>query len=984
MRRAQVRDAERTGRFLASAAGEGLLPTLERLTPDLARLADPDQALVMLVQLAEELGADRVRELLRDPAAAWQLLRLLGGSRALGDWLLTHPEHLDAATDPGPFPGAGAYDERLAAAAVSASGDDAVAALRIAYRRELVAIAARDLASEEPVAVLPEVAAALADLAGAALEGALLIARAETPGGEHVRLAVIGMGKTGGRELNYLSDVDVVYVAGSAGEGSNEGEDSTEETGANEAATRLATNLASVCTRPNREPPLWQVDANLRPEGRQGPLVRTVDSHLAYYRRWAQTWEFQALLKARHVAGDADLAAAYLAGIGPMVWQAAGRDHFVEDARAMRRRVEELVPAGEADRQIKLGRGGLRDVEFTVQLLQLVHGRLAGELRSPTTLDALAALSAGGYVGRDAAAAMADQYRFLRVLEHRIQLWRLQRTHLMPTSAAALRRLARAVGARDGDELLARWRSTRRQVRRLHEELFYRPLLPATAQLSPADVALEPETAVVRLTALGYTDARGALRHIGALTEGVSRRAAIQRQLLPVLLGWFADGADPDGGLLAFRKLSDVLGTTHWYLRLLRDSGVAAERLAQLLSESVYLADLLLRSPESVAWLDRAEELRPRSAEQLRTRIESLVSRRSSAADAAQAVRFVRRRELTRTAMADVLADVDVESTLVISDIADVALAGCLDLARAEATAEAGLDADPAEFLVVAMGRLGGREIGYASDADVLFAFRELGTAGGEETQAWATGVATRLRRFLGDAGREPALEVDVDLRPEGRNGPIVRSLAAFDQYYRRWVQPWERQALLRARYAAGSVALGEEFTALIDPLRYGPPPEPGGLRELRRIKARVEAERLPRGVPTTHHLKLGRGGLADVEWTAQLLALQHAHDVPALRHTGTREVLRAAGEAGLIGPDDAADLIEAWTLASRIRNAIVLGSGRTSGVKVDVFPRDRAEAGKVARLLGYRAGLAADFEQDWFRVARHARTVVERVFYGG
>ncbi len=207
----------------------------------------------------------------------------------------------------------------------------------------------------------------------------------------------------------------------------------------------------------------------------------------------------------------------------------------------------------------------------------------------------------------------------MRALEHRIQLHRLRRTHLMPTSEPDLRRLARSVGMRaeGADGLLERWKAAKRDVRRLHEELFYRPLLPATAQLSTEEASLSPDEARARLSAIGYLDPAGAMRHIAALTEGISRRAAIQRQLLPVMLGWFADGADPDGGLLAFRRLSDELGTTHWYLKLLRDSGTAARRLARVLSTSRYVADALTRSPESVTWLADDADLQPRSFERL-------------------------------------------------------------------------------------------------------------------------------------------------------------------------------------------------------------------------------------------------------------------------------------------------------------------------------------------------------------------------------
>src|ERR1035437_4944313 len=253
--------------------------------------------------------------------------------------------------------------------------------------------------------------AELAALASAALEAALAVARsALAPDAAACRLAVIAMGKCGGRELNYASDVDVIFVAEAA--------EGAAEAAALRTATQLASGMIRVCSQSTPEGALFPVDANLRPEGRDGPLVRTLASHRAYYERWAKTWEFQALLKARPVAGDAALGRAYMDAIVPMVWQAAQRENFVPDVQAMRRRVLAALPAAEAGRQLKLGPGGLRDIEFAVQLLQLVHGRTDETLRVPATLPALAAPAARGHVGREDAATMAAAYRFLRRVEH--------------------------------------------------------------------------------------------------------------------------------------------------------------------------------------------------------------------------------------------------------------------------------------------------------------------------------------------------------------------------------------------------------------------------------------------------------------------------------------------------------------------------------------------------------------------------------------
>jgi glutamate-ammonia-ligase adenylyltransferase len=998
--RVGVLDVARGERLLADADLVALVPdAAERLVTPLADVADPDQALLSLANLARAVAphADLARLLSGtlegdDEPGRTRLLRVLGASAALGSQLVARPEGLRAVLDEARATGVDARDVRaelLRAVGADAEADvpvaaiagpDGVDAMRRAYRDRLARIAAADLAADEPLTRMPAVAAALADLAGAALETGLALARADLPDhGLGVRIAVIGMGKGGGRELNYVSDVDVVYVAEPV-EGAAEDE-------ALAVGARLAAGLARACSTPSGEPALWPVDAALRPEGKDGPLVRTLASHRAYYERWAKTWEFQALLKARPLAGDTELGRAYVETTQPFVWAAVTRDHFVEDAQAMRRRVEQHVPRAEAERQIKLGAGGLRDVEFTVQLLQLVHGRNDPTIRSGSTLTALAALAAAGYVGRDHAAQLAVCYRFLRVLEHRLQMWRMRRTHLMPEAEVDLRRLARSVGMRaeGADGLLERWRTVRRDVRRLHEELFYRPLLPATARLSAEDASLAPDAARQRLAAIGYRDPAGALRHIGALTEGVSRRASIQRQLLPVMLGWFAEGPDPDGGLLAFRRLSDELGSTHWYLKLLRDSGTAAERLARGLSTSRYVADALTRSPESVVWLDDDEELEPHPADRLAAEADAILTRSDEKVAAIDALRAMRRRELARTATADVLGvTTGIRASASLTAVTDAVLAGALRVTTWVARHQRGLDDDPTAMLVVAMGRLGGGEVGYSSDADVIFVHDPRPGVDPVLAQEFALECASQLRVLLGSVGAEPALEVDADLRPEGRNGPLVRTLDSYAEYYHRWSEVWEAQALLRARPVAGDEGLAERFVALVDPVRYPAAGlEPAAVREVRRIKARVEAERLPRGVDPARHLKLGRGGISDVEWTAQLLQLQHAAQVPGLRTTTTLGALAAAAEAGLLDPDDARALTEAWELASRVRDANVLWSGRADGPHTDQLPHDRRTLAGVARVMGYPAGSSGELEERYLRTARRARQVVERVFYG-
>lgn len=944
--------------------------------------ADPDAAVAAMLRIARR-DAARATAVLRDAEARTAAWRLLGVSSGLGAFFARHPQHFDRdallrTEQPS--------EEELAQRMLTAVGArDGVAeaahpveALRVEYRRCLAEIAAADLVAADPIDAVERVSEALADAAAAALGAALTIARGvlAASGGASAsaevaatRLAIIGMGKAGARELNYLSDVDVIYVAGTADE------DVVSESRALDIATRLARETMRALSEFDSEPPLWEVDAALRPEGKQGALVRSLASHVAYYDRWAKSWEFQALLKARVLAGDAELGAEYIAAVQPKVWSSAEREDFVESVQRMRERVTDHIPPEDVPYQLKLGPGGLRDIEFTVQLLQLVHGLSDESLRTRGTLESLDALAAGGYIGRAESASFAQQYRTLRLLEHRLQLHELTRTHLLPRDEAGMRRLARATGLADSASgLQAVWDGVRREVREQHVRLFYRPLLAAVASLPAEERSLTTGQAADRLAAIGFRDPAGALRHIGALTTGLSRKTTIQRHLMPVMLRWFADGTDPDYGLIAFRRISERLGDTHWFLRMLRDSSGAAERLTRVLSSSRYVGELMEWIPESVAWLDSPGALRPRGWAALDEEARAIQTRHTTIKAALRAVRALRRRELLRTAIGAVLDHIGVdEMARALTEITEATIQAALRAVRREVVPP---EDDAMDFSIIAMGRFGGAELGFGSDADVLFVYDPNGVDP-QRAQQYASRIVAGLREHLADA-RVP-LELDADLRPEGRNGPIVRTLEAYTQYYRRWSVSWEAQALLRARGIAGSHKLIHAFTELADSIRFPEQVAVQDVREIKRIKARVEGERLPQGVDPRRHLKLGPGTLSDVEWMVQVLQLQHGHRVPDLRTTSTLQALDAAVLAELLPAADAEQLREAWVLASRLRSAMTLLTGQTR----DVLPSDHRELDGVGRLLGYPDRGADMLEEDYLRTTRRARRVFEKQFYG-
>ena len=952
----------------------------EPLLDLLAQCADPDRALVGLDRLCDQVPG-LLSRLAATPVLARQLIMVLGTSNRLTHHLIAHPQHIDllenelvkvpaATLRRELLEATGADPDSLTPIATDSTGNQ----LRIAYRGALLRIAARDMCAPEPLEVVADIADELSDLADATLEAALAISRLRL--GENAsktRLAVVGLGKCGAQELNYVSDVDVLFIAEPVLD--SDGTPLVSNDQAVQIATRMAAEMTRICSAHTSAGTIWEVDVALRPEGKAGQLVRTLASHRIYYEKWAKTWEFQAMLKARPAAGDLELGQAFVDLVTPMVWRAAERENFVADTQAMRKRVVAHIPARDQGRELKLGEGGLRDVEFSVQLLQLVHGRVDERLRSRATLPALKALIDNGYVGRDDGKGFALAYRFLRTLEHRIQLYNLRRTHLLPNNDHDLRRLGRSLGYKDPvKELVSTWRHITQRVRRLHERLYYSPLLDAVAKIPSKELRLTTDAALDRLKALGYADPTAALRHIAALSQGVTRQAEIQRQLLPAMLGWFAEAPNPDHGLLAFRQVSEALGATPWYLRALRDEGAMAERLARILASSRYAVELLKRAPQTVQMLADNQELRPRSLAELKAEMRAAASRQSNSVGAVEAIRAIRRRELFRVAAGDLLEEYDVVSVgAALTDLASATIDTALTVAREGSS-------DPVQRIaVIAMGRWGGREMSYASDADAMFVMEDATDANSDPTKV-ATAVINEMRTLLTRPSADPPLSIDADLRPEGKGGALIRSLTAYRNYYSRWASTWELQALVRADALAGDEELGKALMAEIDARRW---PEGGlssaQLTEVRKLKARVEAERLPRGANPAKHTKLGPGGIADVEWTVQLLQLQHAYRLPALRSTQTIVALRAAREAGVLDPMDAGHLEAAWSLASRIRNQIMLMRGRGS----DSLPSDNRELASLAELLGYGPGESSHLLADYRRVTRQARKVVERVFWG-
>ena len=891
-----------------SAAPEAVVPVLRRLVetrPEAAaRLVDGDEL----------------------SALGRAVVAVAEASNVLARLCLTDPEALEV------------LDDLERAPAVP--GDDPEELTRRARLAELH-IAARDLLGLDE---LEETGAALARLAAVVLDAAVVLAEGSGPDGTD-RLAVIGMGKLGGAELNYASDVDVLFVAGT------------------DDATRTARQVMELAGR------AFRVDAALRPEGRAGALARTVDAYRSYWQRWASPWEFQALLKARPVAGDPALGAEFGAAAGQAVWERAWSAEELAEVRAMKARSEELVARrGLTGRELKRGPGGIRDVEFAVQLLQLVHGRLDPAIRARATLDALAELAGAGYVSRDDAAALTEHYRFLRIVEHRLQLVEHEQTHAVPASPGPRRRIARVLGFEDsaGASALERFDDELRrrlaEVRAIHERLFFRPLLEAFAGTT---TTMTPEAVERRLAAFGFADARRTAAAVEELAGGLTRSSRLMSQLLPLLLDWLSLAPDPDLGLLGLRDL--VVRSHHraQVVATFRESPEAARRLCLLLGSSRSLGEALLRNPELISVLDDDNALVPEPGAVLVADAARRLQRARDDDDRRAQLLRLRQDRFVRTAARDVLS------------LDDVAAVGNSLSATADALVQAALDdvlersVSPMPFCVVGMGRYGGAELAYASDLDVLFVH------GDDADDAAGVAVGEALLHVVhgpNPAGRPYTL--DLGLRPEGSQGRLSRPVAGYRLYFERWAQTWERQAMLRARVVAGDHALGERFMEELSRFVWRAPLGDDDVADIRRMKARIERERIPAGEDPEFHLKLGRGSLSDVEWTVQLLQLLHQ-----VRGASTLRALEDLVAAGHLDRRDADALGASYRFCEHTRNRWHLVGALAGGArKGDALPSQGHDLSRLARSLSTTPAALRD---EYRRVTRRARRVTERVFYG-
>jgi glutamate-ammonia-ligase adenylyltransferase len=908
-----------------------------------AAAADPDLFFLNLSRWADSLPDGHLQEAFRRAELLPLIGALLGGSEFLPEQVARRPEIFEALFLQGGVlarPSTGALESEAVEAANRCSTEEEFKrALRRMKHREMTRIATRDLAGVSP---LSEVTEALSELASAALEGAVRFARktlsaksgepmASFPDGTRrpCRFVVLGMGKLGGLELNFSSDIDLIYLY-ETDRGETEG--GPRPLSLHQYFVRLGEAVTRIISEATEDGFVFRVDLRLRPEGTRGELVNSLRAAEIYYESWGQTWERSALIKARPVAGDRSLGDEFLRSIVPFVYRKYLDFTSIEEIKGMKDRINRAAARSRKDdRDLKLGAGGIREVEFFVQAHQLIYGGKDPSLRLRGTVEALSALSRLRIISEKEQADLTESYVFLRRLEHRIQAHRERQTHVLPQGEEDLRRLARAMDLEGAEALLAALDRRSAAVQAIYARLFGSGRGAVPSGIPPEVQALflpepPPKDTTERLSLLGFRDAEGARRNLDVLREGpphvrISQRA---RQYLdhiaPEILYRAAKSPDPDMALSHVERFLSAVGARTMFYALLYEKPKVIEALVRLFGSSRFLSGFLLRHPERLdTFLRNDLSVLYKTKSDLRRELGEELAACDGYEQELDALRRFKHLETLRIGIHDMGGVLSLEEGMAqLSALAEALLTHALTLARREVRRRFGVPVvagtgQEASFFVLGMGKLGSEELSYHSDLDIIFLYSEAGETAPDGTgredgefrkitnHEYFAKVAQRLISILTTSTREGHVyRLDTRLRPSGNAGPLVSSLDAFLRYHQGSAQLWERQALLKCRFVAGDRALGKEVEALARGFIYDRPLPPNAAEEIHRLRKRMEVE-LGREREDRLNLKVGRGGVVDVEFAVQYLQLLHGAEQPSIRARNTLKALYELQRAGII-----------------------------------------------------------------------------------
>jgi len=987
----------------------------------LSRTADPDMALNNFERFVS--GLDDVRGFLSlvrsSPAILTPLLTVFGASRFLSTFLVSHQEKGLSLLGNAEFLanpiGASARSGQLDALFNDTRDEtDVFRALRGFRRQEMLRIGLRDLLGK---ADLQETVTELSDLAEVCLQRAYCWADGELQkryGRPFVTqedgtmqaagFAVIAMGKLGGRELNFSSDVDLMYVYSADGE--TEGTVSADGAPSNRITNhqyfiKLGEKLSAAIGEKTEDGFVFRVDMRLRPEGQRGPLAQSLGGYEIYYESWGQTWERSALIKARPVAGDASVGREFLERITPFVYRKYLDYSAIGEIRDMKQKInKDVEQKGKTHRDVKLGYGGIREIEFVVQALQLIYAGRDRSLREKNALKALHMLAQKGLITYQERADLSKAYVFLRTVEHRIQILDDLQTQTMPLEEWELRTLARRSGyltpGQEAALLLRDYAEHTHKVRSIYDDLFTftgENNAPQTTMREYdllLDASISEQESIAVFDRFGFRDPAKAYRNLLMLREGPAfvhqtpRSRKLFNEVFPSLFHEIASSPDPDMALNHLESFLAAQGSWESFQSLVRLSPDVVKTLIAVFANSEYLSRMLISRPVLMENLfESRNAFGIGTARVFSQELAVLLDKAAGITEKLDVLRRFKHREEIRLGMADLLAGADQAAVCRdLSKLAEACLVAALALAGTEVGKRFGLEGSIAGLAVIGVGKLGGRELTYASDLDILFVFdqdRAAPPPAGLTVFEYFSKIAEKTIAYLSTLTREGyVFRVDTRLRPTGSKGPLVQSLEAFKHYYASTAETWERQALLRAHTAAGDHAVGREFCRTIQSLIYQDAEQAALARDIRGMRKRMEEE-VGKENAGVYNIKQGVGGLVDIEFLVQYLQLLHGNKHAWVRVPGTMNALRALRKERLLTPEDHSFLAQAYQfmrmLESRMR---IVTNQATSDLA-----RDPEKLRSLARRMGYDDdGMPAGQKLllEYERTSAGVRVVFDRV----
>lgn len=960
----------------------------------------PQGCLNNLERILRDIPATLINESLDDDATVTRLVCIAGSSPMLANILARNPAYYKwLLVDNGIFETKDAdafasdLNDRIRDAA---SFDTALLALRLNKQKEFLRIGGRDLLG---LADLVETTQELSDLASASLDAALSYAvdsLKKTHGNpmyadldgtiKEAGLAIIGLGKLGGRELNFSSDIDILYIY-SSDNGQTAGINGKPETciGLHAFFVKAATMVTQLISRITDEGFVFRVDLNLRPDGKSGALANSGRSAEIYYESWGQSWERAALLKARVVAGCRATGDAFLTMIKPFIFRRHLDFTAIDEIKVMKEKIDLSLLRRSPDAvDVKLGSGGIREIEFFCQALQLIHAGREAALRCNGSLDALEALRLRGIINDAEAYGLRDAYVFLRRLEHRIQIVEGRQSQAIPAHPDELERLARMMGFTDGPGVKAGaafWAEYKALTARVHDiyrSLFYKSDEDISAGV-PENIRLlsscdDADEARTRLVEAGFKDPESAysnllhLRDIAALGRLSPRSQLLLQRLTPVFLHRAVLSPDPDKALTHLERFISTIGPRSAFYSLLAENPAVIDELMTIFGTSVFLSARLIEHPESLDHLLSRELSIPyRRKNEYLTELDADVDYET----AIDELRRLKNQEVFRVAINDIRGNLTPRMiSAQITFLAEVSLDAAIKIA---ASALRPLYGTPlsGRFAILGLGKLGSKELIYGSDLDIVFVYDDCGagcmTAGARRISCseYFVKLAQRIMSVLTIRTREGfVFEVDARLRPSGSAGPLVVSREAMLNYHVGATSVWERQAYLRARPVAGDIACGASVLAELAELIYLRPFTKTDAGEMLRIRGRMEME-IAKESKGRYNLKAGKGGLNDIEFLVQAMQLAHGSARRGLRTPDTRKALHRLGVAQLLPPDSCLFLSTAYNFYRRLELKQRIVNDRPDGNLV----AGTTELTALARRAGYAGhdpadGLIADYNR--------------------